>query len=331
MDRCIAAVDAAASSIKFTLYEADVPDAVRYRGRIAQIGSRPRLQVWTGDGREVAELSWREEAFDHRAASREVLRTAGDLIRGAPVIAIGHRVLNGGLRSGPVRVQSEILEDLAALALLTPWRKPHDLDALEAIAEAAPHIPQVACFDTALHRSQRGLARMLARPPEIMAALGACYSLHGLAYESVLARLEEVAPAMAGQRIVIVHLGEEVSLCAAQKGRSVQTTLGFTPPAPPTLFVRRVAYEIGALRTALGGMDGLVFTGVVGEKNPVLRAAIATGCGRPAIELDPGRNARGIGEISTPTSPLPAWVIPAQVDLTVARHTRAVLGLGFAA
>lgn len=142
MQSCIAALRVSASRIRFTLYDAHAAERVRYRGLIAEIGSSTRLEVWDGDGRPVAALAWRAETFDHRAASREVLRTAADLIQDAPVVAIGHRVRQGGF-PGPVCVTPKVLADLVAAAG-TP---PPDLAAIEAIAEAAPHIPQVACFD----------------------------------------------------------------------------------------------------------------------------------------------------------------------------------------
>lgn len=149
MPPCIAALEAGPSSISFTLYDAGVAERVRYRGQIESIGAAPRLRVWNGEGRQVAELSWRPDALDHRGASREVLRTAADLIHGAPVIAVGHRTAHGGGRSGAARVDRDLLIELAALSQLAPSRQPYNLAAMEALAEAAPHIPQVACFDTA--------------------------------------------------------------------------------------------------------------------------------------------------------------------------------------
>lgn len=153
MTPCIAALEAGPSSISFTLYDATA-DVVRCRGRIEAIGASPRLRVWDGENRLVAELTWRPDALDHRGASREVLRTAADLIDGAPVIGIGHRTAHGGHRSGPVLIDAEVLVELAALSPFAPRRQPYAVAAMEALAEAAPHIPQVACFDAVFHGGQ---------------------------------------------------------------------------------------------------------------------------------------------------------------------------------
>ena len=120
------------------------------------------------------------------------------------------------------------MPELRKLCPLAPLHQPHNLAAIEAIAEAAPRIPQVACFDTAFHRLQPEIAQMFALPHEL-ADLGIRrYGFHGLSYEYVAMRLREVAPRLAAGRVIVAHLGNGSSLCAMRDDRSVATTMGFT-------------------------------------------------------------------------------------------------------
>jgi acetate kinase len=106
--------------------------------------------------------------------------------------------------------------------------QPHNLAAIIAIAEAAPHIPQVACFDTAFHRLEPEVAQAFALPRELEDLGIRRYGFHGLSYEYVAMRLHEVAPRLGSARVVVAHLGNGSSLCAMREGRSVATTMGFT-------------------------------------------------------------------------------------------------------
>ena len=111
---------------------------------------------------------------------------------------------------------------------LAPLHQPHNLAPIEAIAAAAPHIPQVACFDTAFHRSQPHVAQAFALPRELSDAGVRRYGFHGLSYEYIVSRLRETAPELARSRLIIAHLGNGASLCAVQDGKSVASTMGFT-------------------------------------------------------------------------------------------------------
>ncbi len=226
---CIGVINAGSSSIKFALYEAGPSETVIFRGQLEQIGVAPFLAVRDAEGASLAEWSWPAEGFDHRAATRELLRIVRELGRGRELLAVGHRVVHGGVEyAAPVRVDAEVVAQLAALAPLAPLHQPHNLAPIEAIAEAAPDLPQVACFDTAFHRSQPVLAQMFALPRKFTEAGVVRYGFHGLSYEYVAGRLREVAPALADGRVIVAHLGNGASLCALRGGRSVATTMGFT-------------------------------------------------------------------------------------------------------
>jgi acetate kinase len=120
------------------------------------------------------------------------------------------------------------MADLKQLVPLAPLHQPHNLAAIEAVAERLPGVPQVACFDTSFHRGQPAVAELIPLPQEIRAAGVQRYGFHGLSYEYIASVLPEVAPEIADGRVIVAHLGSGASLCAMRNGRSVDSTLGFT-------------------------------------------------------------------------------------------------------
>src|ERR1051326_946833 len=388
---CIAVINAGSSSIKFALYDAAFHDAALYRGQIEQIGVSPHLRVVNESREPVEDRTWSDKTLDHQAAVHEVFNCARELIGRAPLLAIGHRVVHGGTYySAPVRIDAKVINVLEALTPLAPLHQPHNLSAIVAVAEAAPHDPQVACFDTAFHRSQPKQAQMFALPRRYTDAGVRRYGFHGLSYEYVTSKLKELAPTLIGGRVVIAHLGNGASLCALHNGQSVATTMGFTavdglvmgtrcgaidpgvliylmdaygmdaraleklvyresgllgvsgissdmrtlrassdPAAAEAigLFVYWIIRETGSLCAALGGLDGFVFTGGIGENDAATRAEVGEGCRWLGLQIDQARNTGGAGSISSDQSRVSAWVIPTDEERMIARHTAAILGL----
>jgi acetate kinase len=117
---------------------------------------------------------------------------------------------------------------LEKLIPLAPLHQPFNLAAIEAIAKTAPHVPQVACFDTAFHRTQPALAELFGLPLKFAEEGVRRYGFHGLSYEYVSGRLKEIAPELAERRVIVAHLGNGASLCAMSGGRGIATTMGFT-------------------------------------------------------------------------------------------------------
>jgi acetate kinase len=128
----------------------------------------------------------------------------------------------------PTRVDRNVLAELQELEPLAPLHQPHNLSPIRTILEQAPHIPQVACFDTGFHRSQPHVAQSFALPRQFTDAGVRRYGFHGLSYEYLMSRLTELSPEVASGRIVLAHLGNGASLCAVNRGRSIANTMGFT-------------------------------------------------------------------------------------------------------
>jgi acetate kinase len=229
MTGCIAVLNAGSSSIKFALYEAGRDGARLFRGQVENIGLAAHLEASDAAGKTVADRRWNKGELDHRGATAEILKLGRELLAGRPVLAFGHRVVHGGTQfAAPARVDDGVMAELKKLVPLAPLHQPHNLAPIEVIAAAAPGIPQVACFDTAFHRSQAALAQEFALPRELTAAGVRRYGFHGLSYDFIVSRLGEIDPALARSRLVIAHLGNGASLCAVADGRSVASTMGFT-------------------------------------------------------------------------------------------------------
>ncbi len=159
-----------------------------------------------------------------------VLDTLAKLLPGERVAAVGHRVVHGGERfTTPVRVTPEVLSALDTLVPLAPLHQPYNLAEIRAVSSLLPGAPQVACFDTAFHSTMPKLERMPGLPRAYFDKGVLRYGFHGLSYESVASRLPGIDPRAAAGRTVICHLGSGASLCALLAGKSIATTMSFTP------------------------------------------------------------------------------------------------------
>ncbi|HXU90634.1 MAG TPA: acetate/propionate family kinase, partial [Methylomirabilota bacterium] len=234
MTDIILVLNAGSSSIKFSMFAVaprgeDLP--LSYRGSIDGIGSDARFVVADADGRRVVDqaVAAQRGATDHEA----VLPVLHEWIAGHTdhlhVAAVGHRVVHGGEQfSAPVRIDDAILDQLEKLAPLAPLHQPHNLAPIRVIARIAPDIPQVACFDTAFHRTQPPVSQLYALPRDLSVTGIKRYGFHGLSYEYIASVLPRIVGDAARDRVVVAHLGNGCSMCAMRDGKSVATTMGFT-------------------------------------------------------------------------------------------------------
>jgi acetate kinase len=273
VSQSIAVINAGSSSIKFAIYDVATDETCLFRGQIDAIGVAPRLRVVDATGEVIEERAFASEGFDHDAAAREILSLGGKLLQGAHVAGFGHRVVHGGLQyDSPVRVTLGILDDLAKLAPLAPLHQPHNLSPIRTILNVAPHLPQVACFDTAFHRNQSPLAQTFALPRRFTDSGVRRYGFHGLSYEFLAARFGELAPALASARIVIAHLGNGASMCAIRDGRSVATTMGFTAVDGLMMGTRCGAIDPGVILYMMQehGMDAAAIEDLIYRRSGLL-------------------------------------------------------------
>ena len=223
----VGVVNAGSSSVKFALYEGD---ARLLSGQVEGIGARPAMSAKDGAGRAVPALDVARTPPETPADALLLLMPwLRDWLGGRQVLALGHRVVHGGPNhTRPERVTPALLEELARLSPLAPLHQPHNLAPIRATLERNPGLPQVACFDTAFHGTNPAVAQAFAIPHEFAERGIRRYGFHGLSYEYIASRLPDLAPAIAGGRVVVAHLGNGASLCALQAGRSIATTMGFS-------------------------------------------------------------------------------------------------------
>jgi acetate kinase len=227
--RYLGVLNAGSSSIKFAVRGAAPELALIFRGQVEAIGVAPRLELKDADGAQLHEQKWQAAGFDHAAATRAIIAAVQTQLGTGAIAAVGHRVVHGGTRhAAPERVDAALLADLETLVPLAPLHQPHNLAPIRALAHAVRDLPQVVCFDTSFHASQPLIARSYALPHALRGEGVLRYGFHGISYEFVCRRLRDLAPKLAAGRVVIAHLGNGASLCAAHNGRSVATTMGFT-------------------------------------------------------------------------------------------------------
>jgi acetate kinase len=144
-------------------------------------------------------------------------------------VAVGHRVVHGGPDyDRPVLIDHGVVGRLERFVSLAPLHQPHNLAPIRSLLANFPALPQVACFDTAFHRTHDAVADHYAIPHQLHAEGVRRYGFHGLSYEYVAKTLPQVAPAIANGRVIVAHLGSGASMCALKAGRSVESTMGFT-------------------------------------------------------------------------------------------------------
>ncbi|HLK12474.1 MAG TPA: acetate/propionate family kinase [Candidatus Binatia bacterium] len=291
----ILCLNAGSSSFKVALYALDAVETRLLVGAVEETdGGAGRLWLRAGDGRPVA-----DERLDVAAPAAAVHALLDALAAhgvGVPA-AVGHRIVHGGPdHAAPVRVDAELLAALRRLVPFAPLHLPVALAGVEAVAARLPGVPQVACFDTAFHRGMPAVAQRLPLPRALWDAGIRRYGFHGLSYEYVV---QEVGAAALG-RAVIAHLGNGASLAAVREGRSVDTTMGFTPAGgcmmgtrpgdlDPGILVHLLAqrgYDAAALERLVEHESGL--RGVSGV-TPDMRTLLARRDGEPpareAVEL----------------------------------------------
>ena len=308
----VVVLNAGSSSIKFAIHGlADGPAA--YRGQIEALGVAPALQVRDSAGKVVAEHAWRAAGMTHEAATRELVQIIVGLVGRDGVVAVGHRVVHGGLHyAAPVLVNAALLADLDTLVPLAPLHQPHNLAPIRAIASHAPHLPQVACFDTAFHRSQPVVAQTFGLPRRYHEGGVRRYGFHGLSYEYVAGRLRDVAPEIAAGRVVVAHLGNGASMCAIHDGSSVASTMGFTAVEGLLMGTRCGSIDPGVLIYLMDnehmdarGIEALIYRqsgllGVSGGISPDMRTLRASAAieAKEAVALFVHRIVREIGSLA---------------------------------
>ena len=400
--RCLCVLNAGSSSLKFALYRVAAADAppnaappgarngtlIRaLSGEVERIGGAGRLLIAPTDG--TAPRQTPVAARDHAEALAALAAVPDGPLTTPGLAGFGHRVVHGGpALTAPVRVDAATLARIDAVSPLAPLHNPPAVAVLKTIAARFPALPQVACFDTAFHRTHPDVADRFAIPDAFYQEGVRRYGFHGLSYEYIAGALATRYPAVAAGRVVVAHLGSGASMCALANGRSVDSTMSFTAldglpmgTRPGSLdpgvilwlqqqkgwtvdrvehflyddcglkglsgvsndmrtllastaplaklavdhFVYHVARTVGTLAASMGGIDALVFTAGIGEHSPEVRARVLQRLEWLGFALDAVANQAGGPCLTTAASSRPAYLIPTDEEIVVARHALALI------
>ena len=224
----VVTLNAGSSSVKFALFAADAdwPRLIA-SGAVEGLGAKPRFRAAIVDG-EISDKPLAAK-LTHKQAIAAIFEWIEDAYPLAAVSAIGHRVVHGGLSfAAPVIVDAEVLAELREFIPLAPLHQPHNLAGIEGAKEAFPHVPQVACFDTAFHRGHAFVDDAYALPYSYYERGLRRFGFHGLSYEYISRRLRMIDPIHAEGGVIVAHLGNGASLCAMKGGRSIAASMGFS-------------------------------------------------------------------------------------------------------
>ncbi|BAE51358.1 acetate/propionate family kinase [Paramagnetospirillum magneticum] len=228
----ILVINAGSSSIKFSLYisNGDEKPLLSCKGQVEGINVAPHFIAKSPHGGVLNEQRWPDQPnMSHEALFKYMIEWIEAQLGDAELKAAGHRVVHGGSQySQPLLVNDELMEELEKLIPLAPLHQPHNLAPIRALTKVHPGLTQVACFDTAFHRSNPWTAQSFALPRKITGEGVKRYGFHGLSYEFIARQMRQLSPAAARGKVVVCHLGSGASMCAIDGGKSVASTMGFT-------------------------------------------------------------------------------------------------------
>jgi acetate kinase len=299
----IGVINAGSSSVKFSFYEGE---RRILGGQVDGIGAHPSASAIgpNGEKLEPPNLGTRAPTVPSEVLPA-ILPWARERLGDRRLAALGHRVVHGGLHhSRPARVTPDLLAELEALVPLAPLHEPHNLAPIKMAMTLNPELPQVACFDTAFHRTAPEVEQAFALPYSFYEEGIRRYGFHGLSYEYIASVLPVHAPEIANGRVVVAHLGNGCSACAMRNRISIATTMGFTALDGLPMGTRCGALDAGVVlhliqqkgmsaealvdllyrRSGMLGLSGISsdFRELLASDNPRARFAVEVFCYRVA-------------------------------------------------
>ena len=261
------------SSIKFAIFCTDAPMRMTHTGQIERIGM-PDAVFSTQQGEQKTRVTANGAAADYAGAIKRLLDWIDEKDFDSTLIAVGHRIVHGGQNfHEPQRLTPTLMTELKRLIPLDRQHMPGEISLAEAVWQRFPKVPQIVCFDTAFHRDLPRVAQLLPIPRKYEAEGVRRYGFHGLSYEFLMSELVRTDGAAAARgRIILAHLGNGASLAAVADGKSIDTSMGFTPAAGVPMGTRSGDLDPGLVdymaRTA--NMDAKKFDEMANFKSGLL-------------------------------------------------------------
>lgn len=285
-DRRILILNGGSSSLKFAVCDGACRGTWTLRGQFDRL-STPRASFVV---RQNEESRSDIGALDHAAATGFLLNWLDERLGLPSVAAVGHRIVHGGSQyQTPRLIDAAMIADLRRLSRFAPRHLPTEIDVISVCRERMDAVPQVACFDTAFHCDMPAVARMLPIPRRFKAEGVVRYGFHGISYAHVLDVLRhEAGHRVAKGRLIFAHLGNGASLAAVRDGKSIDTTMGFTPAAGIPMSTRSGDLDPGVLlylaRNASVDVQG--FERIVNQESGLLGISETSGDLRDLLERE---------------------------------------------
>ena len=223
-------LNAGSSSVKFSLYKvaAESPELL-FGGQIEGLLTQPHFKAKDAQGTVLDERDWNQP--QRRAEAVEIIL---DFVKanakGYQLVAVGHRVVLGGTEyPHSVLVDDAVLDTLDHYAPIVPSHQPAEIEAIRLLQANHPDLKQVACFDSAFHRTKSEVADLYALPLSYREKGIRRWGFHGLSYDYISTQLPKLDPVLAEGKTVVMHLGSGASLCGLNNAKSAYTSMGFSP------------------------------------------------------------------------------------------------------
>ena len=228
-DERILTINGGSSSIKFSLYKIEEPLKQMFNGQIENIGSaKAKLSFNNSVTEQKNSISI--EAADHNEAADHLIDWLEKQEDFGSIKAIGHRIVHGMNHTEPEKITAELLDELKKISAYDPDHLPEEIKLIEVFGKRYPSLKQIACFDTSFHTSMPTVAKLLPIPRRYNEKGIQRYGFHGLSYSFLIKELHRLAGSdIANGKVILAHLGSGASLAAVKNGKSIDTSMGFTP------------------------------------------------------------------------------------------------------
>lgn len=340
MKQGILTINAGSSSIKFALFALAKPISPKAEvsGQIDGIGTNATKMVARNSaGEKIADQAIPGAQLSHDQAFDALLQWFVASQADWQIVAVGHRVVHGGdLYSQPTVIDTQVLEHLSSFTPLAPLHQPHNVAGIRALQNLLPKVQQVACFDTAFHRSQPSVAQAFGLPRALTAEGIKRYGFHGLSYEFI-ARALPLHSHRADGRVIVAHLGNGASMAAMVNRKCVATTLGFSTidglvmgtrcgnldPGVVLHLMETKGYSVKDMTRILYKESGLLGVSGLSQDMRTLLASNSAEA-QEAVELFCYRIAREIGSLAAAAGGLDALVFTGGIGEHAAEVRRRV-------
>jgi acetate kinase len=288
-DPRILTINGGSSSIKFAIYQVHEPLKRGLYGKVDRIGLSGTNLAFH-DPATNQQVSRTLTAIDHESAANALIDWLEEQKGFVSVQAVGHRVVHGMQHTAPELVTQGLLDELHSISPYDPDHLPREIQLIETFRQRNPKLPQVACFDTAFHRTMPRVAKLLPIPRRYDAMGVQRYGFHGLSYAYLMEELTRLGdPAATTGRVILAHLGNGASMAAVRDGKSIDTSMSFTPTAGLVMSTRSGDLDPG-LAPYLARTDHVTtkqFYEMVNHKSGLLGVSETSSDMRDLLALEP--------------------------------------------